>query len=236
MAGAASPGGRPIIHGPDNRGVDLRHIAGHAASQANQPDRRNATGRSIQLQGDFSAMLSLNMPRLKLLCLLGLVGLGSSASLAAANPDPAPPVTTAHDPVTQARDIIWAKEMAIYEGRSHGMVDFYIANASPNFLAWTAGTPTPFRLDKLRAGRAAMVGHNQEIIKTTFRDFSLSGDTAIIYYQNHRSRMPDGTVVDQTYDNIHVWQKTDGNWKVLASMSRPMGPAVGTAATVPTQK
>ncbi|PNU06630.1 hypothetical protein A8V01_00040 [Novosphingobium guangzhouense] len=118
--------------------------------------------------------------------------------------------------------IIWAKEMAIYQGRSKGMVDFYVDNASPNFLAWTAGTTTPFRIDKLRAGKMAMRGRDKEVIETTFRDFSLSGDTAIIYYQNHRTRMPDGTAVNQTYDNIHVWQKTDGDWKVLASMSRPM--------------
>ncbi len=123
-----------------------------------------------------------------------------------------------------AKRIIWAKEMAIYQGRSKGMVDFYVDNASPNFLAWTAGTPAPFRIDKLRAGKQAMRGRDKEIIVTTFKDFSLSGDTAIIYYQNHRTRMPNGTAVDQTYDNIHVWQKTAGEWKVLASMSRPMHP------------
>ncbi len=126
------------------------------------------------------------------------------------------------DETTQARDAIWSKEMAIYAGRSKGSVDYYVANASPHFLAWTAGTPAPFRVDKLRAGAAALRGQNHEVITTTFRDFSLSGDTAIIYYQNHRSRLPDGTAADQTYDNIHVWQKDHGDWKVLASMSRPM--------------
>lgn len=126
------------------------------------------------------------------------------------------------DRVEKARAAIWAKEMAIYEGRSHGMIDFYLNNASSNFLAWTAGTPAPFRIDKLRAGGAALRNHNQEIIKTTFRDFSLSGDTAIIYYQNHRTRLADGTTVDQTYDNIHVWQLDHDEWKVLASMSRAM--------------
>lgn len=126
------------------------------------------------------------------------------------------------DPVADAREAIWAKEMAIYEGRSRGALDFYLKNASANFLAWTAGTPKPFRLDRLREGKATMRGRDKEIIKTSFRDFSLSGDTAIIYYQNHRTRLPDGTAVDQTYDNIHVWQKEGGDWKVLASMSRQM--------------
>ena len=154
------------------------------------------------------------MPSFTRIALLGLFGLGRSVSLAA--------VENQADAATEARKIIWAKEMAIYEGRSHGKIDFYLANVSPNFLAWTAGTTAPFRVDKLRAGGSAMRGRDKEVIDTSFRDFSLSGDTAIIYYQNHRTRLPDGTAVDQTYDNIHVWQKTDGDWKVLASMSRPM--------------
>lgn len=119
-----------------------------------------------------------------------------------------------------AQKAIWAKEMAIYEGRSRGMIDFYLANASPRFLAWTAGAPAPFDISRLKANQATMRGRDKEIIKTTFRGFTLSGDTAIIYYQNHRTRLPDGTSVDQTYDNIHVWQKEQGDWKVLASMSR----------------
>lgn len=154
------------------------------------------------------------LPRLKMIMLLGIVGLNGLTGLAAASEK--------DGAAEEARKIIWAKEMAIYEGRSKGMIDFYLANISPNFLAWTAGTPIPFRADKLREGQTALRGNDKEIITTTFKDFSLSGDTAIIYYQNHRSRLPDGTVVDQTYDNIHVWQKTDGEWKVLASMSRPM--------------
>lgn len=154
------------------------------------------------------------VPRFKTMLMLGMVALAAHTSHAAA--------LEKVDATEEARKIIWAKEMAIYEGRSKGMIDFYLANASPNFLAWTAGTPIPFRADRLRAGQKALRGNDKEIIKTTFKDFSLSGDTAIIYYQNHRSRLPDGTVVDQTYDNIHVWQKTDGEWKVLASMSRPM--------------
>lgn len=148
------------------------------------------------------------------LTMLAILALACAGGLGAASPDE----------TARARTAIWAKEMAIYRGRSRGSVDFYLANASPNFLAWTAGTPAPFRLDKLRASGAAMRGRNGEVIKTTFRDFSLSGDTAIIFYQNHRTRLADGTSVDQTYDNIHVWQRDGGDWKVLASMSRPTPP------------
>lgn len=140
--------------------------------------------------------------------LLGLIGLGAAA--------------VPNDAAHKAREAIWVKERAIYEGRSRGDIEFYLNNVSPNFLAWTAGTPAPFRVDTLRASGTTMRGHDKEIIDISFRDFSLSGDTAIIYYQNHRTRLADGTVVDQTYDNIHVWQLDHGEWKVLASMSRSM--------------
>lgn len=149
------------------------------------------------------------MGRMRILAVLALACAGG---VGAAAPDGA---------AATARAAIWAKEMAIYQGRSRGNVDFYVANASRNFLAWTAGASAPFRLDKLRRDGAAMRGKSGEVIETTFRDFSLSGDTAIVFYQNHRTRLADGTPVDQTYDNIHVWQKDGGDWKVLASMSRP---------------
>lgn len=124
------------------------------------------------------------------------------------------------DGADAVRDALWQKEVAIYEGRSRGDLSYYVGNASPAFLAWTSGTKEPFRKDALEAGMATMKGRGQEAITTRFLDFSLSGDTAILYYRNHRTRLPDGTAVDQTYDNIHVWQWADGVWKVLASMSR----------------
>lgn len=130
------------------------------------------------------------------------------------------PAQASAEEVDAVKAIIWEKEKAIYAGRAQGDVGYYIDNTSPNFLAWTSGTKIPFRVDKLKASRETMKGRDQELITNELLDFSLSGDTAIIYYRNHRSRLPDGTIVDQTYDNIHVWQRTNGDWKVLASMSR----------------
>lgn len=122
--------------------------------------------------------------------------------------------------VATARSQIWAKEMAIYAGRAKGDVTYYYNNASPDYLAWTYGSAKPFRFGALAAGRKAMAGHDKEKIVTEFKDFSLHGDTAIIYYVNHRTVLPNGTPVDQTFDNIHVWVRDGSDWKVLASMSR----------------
>lgn len=132
-----------------------------------------------------------------------------------------PVVAQTTDPAAKAREEIWAKEMSIYAGRAKGSVDYYVANASDQFLAWTYGTPKPFRKDSLAAGGQRMAGRDKEKITTEFRDFSLhENGTAIIYYVNHRTVMPDGTAVEQTFDNIHVWARENGDWKVLASMSR----------------
>ena len=125
--------------------------------------------------------------------------------------------------VAKAKDQIWAKELAIYAGRAKGDVTYYFENASPDYLAWTYGTPEPFRRDSLGRSRATMAGQDKEKIATVFKDFSLHGDTAIIYYVNHRTVLPNGTPVDQTFDNIHVWVRDGADWKVLASMSR-LGP------------
>jgi hypothetical protein len=125
--------------------------------------------------------------------------------------------------VAKAKADIWAKEMAIYAGRAKGDVGYYYDNTSPDYLAWVYGTPKPFRRDVMSGKGQKM--KDKEKIDTQFSDFSLHGDTAIIYYVNHRTMTPDGTPVDQVFDNIHVWVRDGSDWKVLASMSRLEKPA-----------
>jgi len=136
------------------------------------------------------------------------------------------------DETTQARDEIWAKEKAIYAGRAKGDTSYYYDNSSVDYLGWVYGTPKPFRRDSLAASRETMRNLDKEKITNEFKDFSLHGDTAIIYYVNHRTVKPDGTAVDQYFDNIHVWVREGGTWKVLASMSRLQTPG-GTAGAPP---
>lgn len=119
-----------------------------------------------------------------------------------------------------ARKQIWAKELAIYAGRGTGHLDFYINNASPKYLAWPPTAAAPFPLSDLRRDGVAMQGKTQEKIDTTFKGFTLSGQTAVIYYTNHRTMKADGTQVDQYFENIHVWAREGSDWKVLGGMSR----------------
>ena len=65
-----------------------------------------------------------------------------------------------------------------------------------------------------------MHGQTKEKIDTSLKGFTLSGATAVIYYSNHRTMKADGTPVDQVFENIHVWTREDGRWKVLGGLAR----------------
>lgn len=138
--------------------------------------------------------------------------IGSAATLAAAGP--------AGDPVAAARAEIWAKELAIYADRGNGQLDFYVANASPRYLGWPPTAAEPIPLAGVRRDSNAMRGKTHEQIKTSFKGFTLSGDTAVIYYANHRTMKADGTPVDQLFENIHVWTQEDGRWKLIGGLAR----------------
>ncbi|MSO73163.1 MAG: nuclear transport factor 2 family protein [Rhodospirillaceae bacterium] len=128
------------------------------------------------------------------------------------------------DEVAKAKDEIWAKEKAIYAQRQTGG-DYYFNNSAQGYLAWVYGAPKPFRRENLRPKGPPRAVPTKEAIANEFSDFSLQGDTAIIYYVNHRTMLADGTPVDQLFDNIHVWVREGGDWKVIASMSRLREPA-----------
>jgi hypothetical protein len=107
----------------------------------------------------------------------------------------------------EARDIVWAKEQAIYKARAKTGLDYYIAKPSP--------------LSQLKKNQSLITAPNSEKIELFFDDFAMHGDTGVIYYNTHRTMLPDGTEVDQRYHTIHVWVKdTDGDWKLMGAMAR----------------
>ncbi len=131
------------------------------------------------------------------------------------------PLIMGDDPRTEAvKNEIWAKELSIYAGRGQGKLDFYIDNTSSQYLSWPPTVPAPMPLGTLKRDNAAMSGHEKEKIETQFKGFTLSGETAVIYYVNHRTMKADGTPVNQYFENIHVWVHEKGAWKVLGGMSR----------------
>jgi ketosteroid isomerase-like protein len=119
-----------------------------------------------------------------------------------------------------AKADIWAQEQAIYKGRSQGDLGAYQRSLAGGYLAWPPHKPAPAGADGLRQTAKSMQGASGERLTMTLVDFALNGDTAIIYYSNHRTALPDGTPVDQVYETTHTWVRQDGVWKVLGGMAR----------------
>lgn len=133
------------------------------------------------------------------------------------------PMSFAQSPeeVEEAKNIIWAKEQEIYKARPQTGLDYYIANSSPNYIGWPPGIPAPSPLSQLKKNQGLIKIPNAEKLEMFFDDFAMHGDTGVIYYNTHRTVLPDGTKVDQRYHITHVWVKdTDGDWKLLGAMGR----------------
>jgi hypothetical protein len=162
----------------------------------------------------------------RLFSLLCLSGLTASLTLTAAQ------AQTAED-MARARDEVWSLEKSIYEGRARGDLSAYADNLAKNYLAWPPVGPKPLGPTVLH--KAASTQHvSQEKLDMEFVDFSMNGDTAVIYYTTHRTRLADGTAVDQKFETTHTWIREKGKWHVFAGMARlvPAKPAQqGTAET-----
>lgn len=115
---------------------------------------------------------------------------------------------------------LWAKELAIYEGRSRGDLSLYLASIADNYIAWPPFNDVPKGEDGLKDTGRKMQGKTQEVLKMTYLDLALNGDTAVIYYKTHRTRMADGKPADQHYEVTHTWVRQNGTWKVLGGMAR----------------
>ncbi len=123
-----------------------------------------------------------------------------------------------------ARDEIWAKEQAIYKARGKGDLSYYVNNSSERYKGWPPYSPAPADLTNLKEMAAGMVGQNQEQLTMELADFALSGDTAVIYYHTHRTRMPNGEPANQRYAICHVWTREDGVWRLVGAMGREKQP------------
>jgi len=122
--------------------------------------------------------------------------------------------------VATAKEEIWALEQSIYASRGEGNFQPYIDGASPNFIApFPSGGWEPGK-DGLRRTGAGIKGNSREKLDMNFKAFTLHGDTAVIYYLNHRTVRPEGEAVDEWYEVIHVWVRDGAGWRILASMPR----------------
>jgi ketosteroid isomerase-like protein len=122
---------------------------------------------------------------------------------------------------------IWAAEQAIYAARGRGDLKPYIQAAARDYRAWPPFRPAPAGVEGLNQLGATMATQTKEKLEMRFVSLALSGDAAVIYYQTHRTMLPDGRPVDERFDVTHTWVREDGRWKVLGGMARNR-PADGT--------
>lgn len=124
--------------------------------------------------------------------------------------------------IEEAKEEIWALEQAVYDQRGQGNLQPYIDRASNNYIGphsrggWTPGKET------LHRNAARLSGNSQEKIDMNLKSFTLHGDTAVIYYINHRTIRPDGEEVDEWYEIMHIWVRDQSEWTLLASMPREL--------------
>lgn len=125
---------------------------------------------------------------------------------------------------TAVTALIWAKEQAIYAARGRGDLEPYINAVARDYQAWPPFRAAPAGVEGLHQLKTQMVTQTSEKLEMHFVSLSLNGDAAVIYYQTHRTVLPDGTQVDERFDVTHSWVREGGTWKVLGGMARPRKP------------
>jgi hypothetical protein len=125
-----------------------------------------------------------------------------------------------HEAAPPLRDLLWQRERAIYAARGRGDLGQYASEITPSYLAWPPHRPKPLDAGAFLAQAAQFAGQGEEELAMTLTDFTVDGDSAIIYYETHRTRLPTGQDCDQKFEVIHVWLYRDGDWRLFGGMAR----------------
>lgn len=166
-------------------------------------------------------MIGKNEPRerkMRIRCAMSVIGAFAAQSVIFSKVVAAPDT----DEFTAVRDELWALEQSIYANRREGNLQPYLDRASEAYLGphsaggWEPGTKKLEEIAKNLEGKA------KEKLAMHLRAFSMHGDTAVIYYHNNRTMLPDGTKVDEWYEVMHVWVRENDDWVLLASVPRLM--------------
>lgn len=120
----------------------------------------------------------------------------------------------------QAQAEIWTKEQMIYRERGRGNLSAYIDNVANDYLAWPPFSAIPTGVDALKRSQTKMAVENNEVLAMEFVSFAMNGNAAVIYYNTHRTRLPNGTPIDERFEVTHSWVHQDGQWKVFGGMAR----------------
>lgn len=131
---------------------------------------------------------------------------------------------TASDSDSAAADQVWALEQAIYARRAGGDTLFYSDISSERYMGWPAPAAEPVSYASIREFALQGSFKPGEKISVISNGISVDGDTAISYYTTHRTVRPGGQQVDERYENIHVYVRRAGEWRLFGAMSRRLLP------------
>ena len=129
-------------------------------------------------------------------------------------------VTGAGDPESAEANQVWALEQAIYERRAQGDTLFYSDISSERYMGWPAPAEKPVPYADLREFAKTGEFRPGEVIDVVSDGIAVDGDTAISFFSTHRTVRPGGQAVDERYENIHVFVKREGGWRLFGAMSR----------------
>jgi hypothetical protein len=121
---------------------------------------------------------------------------------------------------------IWSQELAILEGRERGDLSPYLNAIAPDYLGWPPVMAEPLAHNQFKADSVNQAALKGEIIAGKLRGFTVNGDTALCYFSTHRTMLGEGfaqgdaRIVDQHYENVHVWVRREGEWKLFGGMAR----------------
>ena len=131
-------------------------------------------------------------------------------------------LSRAQDAALSPEQQVWALEQEIYARRAVGDMQYYSSISSEHYLGWPAPAEKPASYEAIKAqGRDFPTG---EVINVVSDGISVDGDTAISFFSTQRTTRPGGQSVDERYENIHVYVRRDGDWRLVGAMSRRVLP------------
>lgn len=130
------------------------------------------------------------------------------------------PETGGAETAGRVRDLLWARELDIYAARGRGDLSTYASHVTETYLAWPPQQARPLDAAAFRRQVAHFAATDAEALDMTLTGFSLDGDTALLFHETHRTRLPDGRPADERFEVAHIWLRRDANWRLFGGMAR----------------
>ena len=134
---------------------------------------------------------------------------------------------TAAPDAASAEATIFGIEQAILTGRGKGDLSPYLNAIGPKYLGWPPTMAEPLSMEGFKRDAVNESALNGETTTMEKHGFTMANGTALAYFSTHRTMLgvgfadKDGNrIVDQRYENIHVWSWDGTRWTLVGGMAR----------------